>query len=247
LVTSPSPHETLKKEEAIVLEYWQISISPNYKPAYIPNNETGVFNFEEKQFCLDTYGFFEWPNMVALNWAVASMVGSAEKIIEVGGGTGCFAYEASTDPRRKVLCLEADDGARNWAMQNRARTNIVYDNINLKIIEDMSFDLLVSIDVIEHIREYNVFLKECSRVAFRSILTTPNRSVVSKNLLSPSYMHHVQEWDAGEFYYILKTHWNNVSLYTMPDPYIPLCTPCDINTELHPNYCSMFALRSNSR
>jgi len=228
-------------------EYYQTALSHISTPAYRPNKPTGAYNFEAKMARLKQGEFFEWPNMVALNWTIAAMAGQAKSIIEVGGGTGCFAYEAAVDPHRKILCLEADEGARNWASQHRARPNITYDNKELKNIPDMSFDLLVSIGVIEHIEDYNVFLEECSRVASRAILTSSNRFFVSNGLLSPQYPQHVQEWSAGEFYYVLKGYWNNVFLYSMPDPYIPLCTPCDINTTLSPVIAVCYANNNQVR
>jgi ubiquinone/menaquinone biosynthesis C-methylase UbiE len=189
---------------------------------------------EEKEFCLKEYGFFEWPNMVALNWVVASMVGSDKRILEVGAGTGCFAFYASTDPARSLLCLEADRGAREWAIQHRLRPNIEYADKRMEELPDRSFDLLVSVDVVEHIEDYKGFLQQCARVAKRAIITTPNRFRNGERLITPVYKQHVQEWNAGEFYYILKNFWDEVNLFTTPNPYIPIYIPCDINTELHP-------------
>ena len=62
-----------------------------------------------------------WPNMIAQNWAVATLVGNAQRIVELGGGTGCFAYEASADPKRFILCSDLDKGAIDWAKKNRSR------------------------------------------------------------------------------------------------------------------------------
>ena len=203
-------------------------------PPHSPNPEPGPFNLEEKEFCLKEYGFFEWPNMVALNWTVASLVGSDKKIIEVGSGTGCFASEASVDHSRSFLCLEAEARARAWAQEHRSRPNIEYADKRLEDLGERTFDLAVAVDIVEHIKEYQSFLHQCARVARRAIITTPNRFRYGERSLTPGYIHHVQEWNAGEFYYILNNFWKNVNLYAMQDPFIPICIPCDINTELHP-------------
>lgn len=201
--------------------------------AYQENPPVGPVNFAEKTKRVRSGGFFEWPNMVALNWAVATLVQDAKNIIEVGGGTGCFAYEAAQDPARTVLCLEDDPEARAWAAGNRSLPNILYDSRPLAEIAS-GFDLLVSVDVIEHVKDYNPFLAHCRRLARRAVLTTPNRFRETPPRLRPEYRQHVREWSAGEFYYTLKAYWDKVALYGMPDVYVPVLEPIDINSTLTP-------------
>jgi 2-polyprenyl-3-methyl-5-hydroxy-6-metoxy-1,4-benzoquinol methylase len=203
--------------------------------AYRPNPEAGPIHFEYKEYELQKYSYFEDPHMVSLNWTIATLVGMDKQILEIGSGTGCFAYEASADPSRFLLCLEADDKARTWAIQHRSRLNIEYaDMSRIEKLSARSFDLLVSIDVVEHIENYNSFLMQCARLAKRAIITTPNRFRYGERLLTPAFTQHVQEWSAGEFYYTLKNFWNSVNIFVTPDPFIQICVPCDINTELHP-------------
>jgi len=211
--------------------YIQTSVEKIISIPYYENPEFGPSNSFEKEKRVKNGGFFEWPNMIALNWTVASMVGESKKIIEVGSGTGCFAYEACADPTRFALCLEAEDGARNWAIKNRKRPNIIYANKKLEDIKEL-FDLFVSVDVIEHINDYKTFLSESRRLAKRAIITTPNRFRNNDNALKPFYKHHVREWTAGEFYWVLRCYWSKVELFSRPDPYIPLCIAVDINTNM---------------
>ena len=211
--------------------YSQIETSP-FLP-YVENPPVGPVNFAEKVNRQMNAGFFEWPNMVALNWAVATLVGDARRIVEIGGGTGCFAFEAAQDPLRTVLCLEDDSAARAWAIKHRSLPNIVYDSQSLENLSP-DFDLLVSVDVVEHIKEYNAFLQQCKRLARKAILTTPNRFREVAPKLKPDYKQHVREWSAGEFYYTLKAFWDSVILYAMPNVYAPILEQIDINSTLTP-------------
>lgn len=211
--------------------YYQTSVGRLKSVPYYENPEYGPSNLVDKEKNLQKGGFFEWPNMVALNWAVASMVGNDKIIIELGSGTGCFAYEAGADTNRTLLCLEADEGARNWAKKHRSRPNIVYDDLDIKTIST-KYDLLVTIDVIEHIADYHDFLSQCSKISERAIITTPNRFRNNYNDIKPQYIQHVREWSAGEFYWILKNYWSKVELFSRPDPYVPLCVSIDINSKM---------------
>lgn len=198
-------------------------------PSYLPNDEYGACNFDAKSKRVVDGGHWEWPNMVALNWLVASVVGNSKKILEVGSGTGCFAYEAGADPKRQIICFEADSKARAWAERYRSRPNVVYTDGLLSDVTD-DYDLTVAIDVVEHLSNYSSFLNSCSRVSRKSIFTTPNRFREDPPRITPLYEQHVQEWSAGEFYWTLKSFWKYVYLLGMPNPYVPICRPIDVNS-----------------
>lgn len=91
------------------------SLAGKLRPPLQKQEELGAINLERRERIRQQCGFFEYPNMVALNWAVAALVGDAKKIVEMGSGLGCFAYEAAQDPSRSLLCLEDNSGAREWA------------------------------------------------------------------------------------------------------------------------------------
>jgi 2-polyprenyl-3-methyl-5-hydroxy-6-metoxy-1,4-benzoquinol methylase len=203
--------------------------------AYQENAEAGPINFAEKVKRAASSGFFEWPNMVALNWTVASLVGAAASIAEIGGGTGCFAYEAAADPRRHVVCADLDAEAINWARQNRSRPNIRYLTRMLQP-EDGPFDLVVAVDVIEHVADYPGFLRACTALAPRALITTPNRSRSpdANHHGPPQYWQHVREWRAGEFYWVLRAFYKEVRLLAMKDPHIPEAVPVDVDSKLTP-------------
>lgn len=175
---------------------------------------------------------FEWPNMLALNWAVTSLIRSALSIIEIGAGTGPFANFASVDPRRCLVCFEEDDFAREWAQINRSHLNVTYrkqtDSNSTEI-----YDLLVSLDVFEHVKDMRGFLDFCKSKAPRAIFSTPNRIVVRgpQDFGPPIYPAHVREFAPGEIYWIFKQYYKTVVLYYMPDVYVPWLEPMTILTQ----------------
>jgi spore maturation protein CgeB len=211
------------------------SIRVNPAEPYLENQQSGPGSMEAKKGRVSSGGFFEWPNMVALNWAVATLVGSKKRIIELGGGTGCFAYEAAADPNRVVVCSELDTEASDWAQANRNRANILYINRSPRT-EDGPFDLVVSIEVIEHISDYLSFLKTCIELAPCAIITTPNknRDQQAASVSPPVYEKHVREWTAGEFYWVLRTFYEQVKLFAMPNVYIPEVVPIRVDESMTP-------------
>ena len=212
-----------------------LAAAPVSASAYVENFAAGGVNMEEKEKRLAAGGSFEWPNMVALNWACTRLLGSAENILEFGGGTGCFAFEAGAVPQRTITCIDLDRTAIAWAKQHRSRDNIRYLAGNLP--EDIgSFDLVVAIDVIEHVPDFAGFLQTCCQLAPRAIFTTPNkrRDSAADTAGPPAYYQHVREWTAGEFYWVLRAYYEDVTLYSMPNVYVPQLCTVDVQSAMTP-------------
>jgi hypothetical protein len=202
---------------------------------YVENPEVGPLNLAEKLARVAQGEPFEWPNIVALNHAVASLVGDAKRIVELGSGTGCFGYEASADASRTVLCSELDREASRWSRENRSRPNLAYID-RPATGSDGPFDLVVAVEVIEHVADFNGFLRACRSLAPRALITTPNRQRGPRfdTAGPPPVAKHVREWSAGEFYWVLRCHWREVTLYGMPNPCAPAAVPICVTDTLSP-------------
>lgn len=175
---------------------------PGYPQPYLENPEVGPVNWEEKEKRIRENGPFEWPNIVAFNQAVVSLLGDVKKILEIGSGTGCFAWHAAMDKTRYIVASEMDVKAKEWAVRNRSAENIQYVSKWLNEFEADSFGVAVAIELIEHIEDYSTFLKDLSRVAPKAIITTPNKNRDEKSAKAspPQYYQHAREWTTGEFY-----------------------------------------------
>lgn len=203
---------------------------------YIENLEKGPINFEIKEKRVKEGGPFELPGMIALNQTIVSLLEDAKKILEVGSGTGCFAWHAAMDKSRYIVASEIDTITRKWAIQNRPADNLQYVSKWLNDFKADSFDLIVAIEVIEHIKDYSTFLQQFYRVAPKAIITTPNKSRndQSAKICPPRHATHVREWTAGEFYWVLKVFYNDVKLHSMPDIHVPKSVPIKITSQMTP-------------
>ncbi|MBU5636461.1 glycosyltransferase [Geomonas sp. Red69] len=203
---------------------------------YLEREEAGGINLAEKEARAAEGGFFEWPNMVALNWACTRLIGEARSILELGGGTGCFASEAAADPGRSIVCVDRDLDALAWARVHRAKSNVKYCTEEEAKFLGGRYDLVVAVDVIEHVSDFNAFLESCCALADRAILTTPNkrRHESFDTDGPPDYYQHVREWSAGEFYWVLRCYYAKVELFAMNDVYVPELSPITVTSRLTP-------------
>lgn len=184
---------------------------------YIERQEVGPINLEVKLERLKTGGTFESPITVIANLGAIELAKNYNSILEVGCGTGFFAYKISENPSVKIVASEFDDGARNWAINNRSRENIYYCKKPLSEFHENEFDLVIALEVIEHIFDFDAFLKELRRVAPVAIISTPNKNRDYKSSIAntPEYNQHVREWTAGEFYWVLRTLYSKVELFSV--------------------------------
>lgn len=191
---------------------------------YKENKEIGCKNLSVKLKRIEEGGPFEWPNMVALNQAIEVFIRDAKKIVIIGSGTGTFEWNASK--RFKIIQFtssEFDKDCVQWCKKNRNHKNIEYTDLTINELLNKygKFDLAITVDVIEHIKDYSSFLNAFKKLASRAVITTPNkdRDIISSLSPTPSYYQHVREWNAGEFFWVLKAFYKNVELFGMPDVY----------------------------
>jgi SAM-dependent methyltransferase len=83
--------------------------------------------------------------------------------------------------------------------------------------EDESFDVVISMEVIEHIAEQSVFLEEIKRVLRRNgvfILSTPERNFYDKGRFDfPKTSSHLKEFSSSEFERLLRSFFPCVRMY----------------------------------
>jgi 2-polyprenyl-3-methyl-5-hydroxy-6-metoxy-1,4-benzoquinol methylase len=209
---------------------FQPALSP-----YVERVEYGPSNIETKLENVRQGLPFELPDIVNLNLAVVSLLGDARRIAELGAGTGTFATAAAADQRRRIVASEFDRATHEWATASRSRPNVEY--LHGPIPADQpAFDVVVAIEIIEHIADYRGFLTECTRLSDRALITTPNRarSLEAFHAGPPPYIKHVREWTAGEFYWVLRAFYDQVLLYGMTSQTVPAYVAVNVDTRLSP-------------
>jgi 2-polyprenyl-3-methyl-5-hydroxy-6-metoxy-1,4-benzoquinol methylase len=214
---------------------------------YVERAEAGPVNLVTKRERVRAGGPCEPYEIVLINRAAERLLDGAVRIAEVGAGTGIFAsWAVSRDGRRHIVASEFDDAARAWAIEHRSAPNITYDASSLEELAGRSFDVVVALEVIEHLTDYRRFLRDLVRVAPMAILSTPNKQAdpFQSVARTPAFSQHVREWNAGEFYWVLRGFYAQVELFTILDQavhvrrlrtdpdYVPPVVPCtDLSSE----------------
>lgn len=163
----------------------------------------GEYTFMSYQEHINRYIFASKfvKNKIVLDIACGSGYGSnylvtyAKRVI--GGDIfkdALIKGKANSEKELEFICLDA--------------TNIPFS--------DNSFDIIVSFETIEHIKNYKKFLCECRRILKNGgifICSTPNKEIVSPGINGTSSPFHVKEFYSDEFYKLLGEYFVDISKY----------------------------------
>lgn len=189
----------------------------NLNRPYVGRADVGPRNLEVKQARLAAGGTFEQPAIQLVSLAAVGFIPEGSRVLEVGGGTGFFATSAARLRQATVSCSELDEPTRSWAARNRPDPRVSYCDMTLDSAQGRGFEIVVALELIEHLNAFGPFLKSMAAVAPVAILSTPNklRDPISAVRTVPDYGEHVLEWTAGEFYWVLKAFWTDVEIWTI--------------------------------
>ena len=191
-----------------------------FSDSYHERPETGPANLATKLARQADDGPFEPYEISLINRAAIQLVGGARRILEVGCGTGMFASHASARfPEARIVASEFDAATLEWARRNRHTPGIEFRRLGLEQCDRDQFDLVVCLEVIEHVSNFQRLLAGLARVAPVAIVSTPNknRDAFASIANTPQYSEHVREWTAGEFHWVLRCFFERVELYSLPN------------------------------
>ncbi len=135
-----------------------------------------------------------------------------KKVIDVASGTGYGTSILSKSGAKKVIGVDVSKEAVKLASEKFQNENLEYvlgdaENLNF---EDNSFDLVVSFETIEHLKNPHKFLSEVKRILINGgqlLISTPNIEVSGNT--NP---YHLKEYTEDEFENILKKYFKIVKL-----------------------------------
>ncbi len=136
-------------------------------------------------------------------------------VLDVASGEGYgSAFLAQT--ARSVVGVDLDPASVAHANKSYRRDNLRFTTGDARRLPlpDAAFDLVVSFETLEHMREHDTFLAEVRRVlrpGGRLLLSTPERDTYSPSG-APANPFHVRELARAEFSGLLRRHFAHVEL-----------------------------------
>ncbi len=147
----------------------------------------------------------------------AQFVGDAA-VLDVACGAGYGSAYLLKRGARSVIGGDVSPQAIALANRYYASTGVEYQQIDATRLPfpDAAFDVVVSLETIEHLDDQERFLREVIRVLRPPgtlVLSTPNRDVVSRGSDVPLWPFHTREFRARELDDLLGRFFGRVSLW----------------------------------
>ena len=143
---------------------------------------------------------------VAYSWVLGTFAADLDGAVAVDAGSGegyGAAMLAGAGPRA-VVALEYDAAAAAHSARAYPQVSTVRANLDAWPVADDGADVVLSMQVIEHLWDLRGFWRECRRVLRPSgllVAATPNRTTFSPGLArghKPTNPFHVEEFDADQ-------------------------------------------------
>lgn len=156
--------------------------------------------------------------------ALNKCIEKGDKVLDVGTGLG-YGLTISSIKAREVWGTDIDKRSVEYCQDflfgrnPKLKKVFHFDGYNLPF-KDNEFDVITSVDVLEHVEKYEDFLNELARVAKKYVLiSTPNRRPENTNPDgSPKNYWHLREWSPKELTDILKKQNFNFDFYFINGP-----------------------------
>ena len=173
------------------------------------------------------------------------------KIVDVGCGSGVganimsqeadFVWAIDKNEWSIEFCKEAFERVKNGIYYNPQLTCDIFDIIK-DTRETMKFDIVVAIEVIEHIEDTDKFLRSIidkftkkdkrgdvhiPAEATEFFISSPNRNFHKIRKDRPENPFHVREWAAQEYVGLLRQYFEEVSLMNQKGEPVPEDTVAD--------------------
>ena len=156
--------------------------------------------------------------------ALNEYVSEGDKVLDVGMGLG-YGLTIMSIKAKEVAGVDVDKKSVDYCndflfgRNPKLKKVLHYDGYHLPF-KDNEYDVIVSIDVLEHVERYDDFLKELARVAKKSVvINTPNRRAENTNPDgTPKNYWHLREWSPDELKAILKKNGFAFEFYYINGP-----------------------------
>lgn len=176
---------------------------------------------EERQFELFIEGsevpYWSYQDIMS-RYAFAARFIKDKVVLEIGCGHGYGTNYLAKKGSKVVLGGDMSEEAMRYCRRYSGREGLEFVRLDATRLPflDSSFDVIVSFELIEHLKEYQDFLSECKRVLREGgsfICSTPNRQVTSAVFNKPLCRFHMKEFGPSELRSLVERYFTSVEVY----------------------------------
>jgi 2-polyprenyl-3-methyl-5-hydroxy-6-metoxy-1,4-benzoquinol methylase len=147
-----------------------------------------------------------------VRYQLAASLVKGNRVLDIACGSGYGTKILSKAGAAEVIGIDADEMAVKEAEKNYGGEAIVFKTGDAENIKENneSFDIIISFETIEHLKNPEKYLAEISRILKKdgiALVSTPNKEVFGQK--NPYHLH---EFQRTEFEVILKKYFVNVSI-----------------------------------
>ena len=184
-------------------------------------HERMVHRQADQHYLIETQAFASRQEYVlhlmhSFAYSAAARLAVHKDVLDVGCNVGYGTAMLGTVARHvtgvDVAARAVESARRNYSCQG-VEYRLV-DGFGLPF-RDRSFDLVVSLQVLEHVVDHDLFLSEIHRVLKRNgvaVLSTPNACLRLDPGMRPWNELHVREWDCLSLSTLLRSHFPRVEV-----------------------------------
>jgi ubiquinone/menaquinone biosynthesis C-methylase UbiE len=138
-------------------------------------------------------------------------------VVDAACGTG-YGSEMLAEKAGKVIGLEINDHALQWARTHHQKRNIEYKiaNLNEQLpVSSESCDAVASFETLEHIKDQNNMLSEFKRIlkpGGQLVISSPDREIITDKAHTENKFH-IHELSKKELVGLLRSHFTLEELY----------------------------------
>lgn len=144
-------------------------------------------------------------------------------VLDLGCGCGYGTHMLATGGARSAFGVDISPEAIDYSRANYRAPNLSFEVMDVTSLKfaDASVNVVVCLEVFEHVEDQEALLKEAVRVLAPGgtlILSTPNKLVWSPGRERPINPWHVREFERGEFGRMVESQLPSVEYWTQTNP-----------------------------
>lgn len=144
-------------------------------------------------------------------YVLASRLVRGRRVLDLGSGTGYGSEMLSAGGASQVIGLDQSQEAVEYSLRHHGRdARFLVGDAQILPFADSEFDVVVSFETIEHVPDYQLFLRELRRVlrpGGLAVLSTPNKASYPEG--NPF---HLKEFFLAEFQEVVASYFKNVTV-----------------------------------